>query len=105
MSLIEYLEREDCEEVLRSRFQYALEVLKNDRFRTVGSAVDDLRGWLTAGGVARVRKHLNSQMEGRRFSPERKLALNNCLEQLAIENQEMIHELITDGVIPASTQE
>ncbi len=98
MSLIEYLEGDDCEEFLRSRFQSALDVLKNDRFRIGSTAVDDLVGGLTAGGVARVRKHLEDSMEGRRFSPERKLALNNCLDQLEVENQEAIQELIADGI-------
>ena len=59
MALIENLEHEGWEEFFRDSFRYALEVLKNDRFRPVGSSVDDLKSWLTAGGVARVRTHLN----------------------------------------------
>jgi len=63
MSLIEHLETDGWKEILRRNFEYAVEVLKNDRFRTVSSSVDDLRSWLTAGGVSRVREHLNNQMD------------------------------------------
>ncbi len=43
MALIENLEREGWEEFLRNCFQYTLQVLREDRFRSVGSSVDDLR--------------------------------------------------------------
>ncbi len=76
MALIENLEHEGWEKFFRDSFRYALEVLKNDRFRPVGSSVDDLKSWLTAGGVARVRTHLNKQMEIRRFPSSRKSAVN-----------------------------
>ena len=80
MALIENLEHEGWEKFLRDSFRYALEVLKNDRFRSVGSSVDDLKSWLTAGGVARVSEHLNKQMEMRRFPLSRKSAINDSIQ-------------------------
>ena len=43
MALIEHLEQDNWQDFLRGSFEYTLEVLKNDRFRSVGSSVDDLR--------------------------------------------------------------
>lgn len=83
MALIEYLESDDWKEVLRKNLDSALDVLKNDRFRTTSSSVDDLRSWLTAGGVGRVREHLNRQMEQRQFPPDKRAAINDFLEQLS----------------------
>jgi hypothetical protein len=105
MALIENLERDGWEDFFRNSFRYSLEVLKEDRFRTVGSSVDDLKSWLAAGGVARVREHLNKQMEMRQFSSTRKAAVNNCLEQLVQENRSMLLELMTEGIVPATQQE
>ena len=105
MALIENLEREGWEEFLRDCFRYALEVLKNDRFRPVGSSVDDLKSWLAAGGVARVRTHLNKQMEMRRFPSSRKSAVNDCIEQLVRENRSALLDLMADGTVPAARQE
>ena len=100
MALIENLEHEGWEEFFRDSFRYALEVLKNDRFRPVGSSVDDLKSWLTAGGVAQVRTHLNKQMEMRRFPSSRKLAVNDCIEQLVRENRGALLDLMADGIVP-----
>ena len=104
MALIEHLERDGWEEFFRGSFQYALEVMKHDRFRSVGSSVDDLRSWLARGGVARVREQLDRQMEMRRFSPSRTAAVNECLDQLVRENRRALLDLTADGVIPASGQ-
>ena len=60
MALIEHLERDDWQEFLRDTFAYTLDVLKHDRFRHIGSAADDLRGWLTAGGIPKVKERLGS---------------------------------------------
>ena len=105
MALIEHLEDARWEEFLRNSFRYALEVLKNDRFRPVGSSVDDLRSWLAVGGVARVREHLNNQMEMRRFAPSLKAAVNDCLEQLVRDNRGALLDLINEKIIPATRQE
>ena len=71
MSLIEHLEKPRWKEFLRSTFEFVLWVLRNDRFRSVGSAADDLRSWLAAGGVARVRHHLDEQIGTPSFTRRR----------------------------------
>lgn len=55
MALIENLERDNWQEFFRGAFEYTLYILENDRFRSVGSSVDDLRSWLAGGGVSRVK--------------------------------------------------
>jgi hypothetical protein len=105
MALIENLERDDWEKFFRDCFRYTLEVLKADRFRSVGSSVDDLKSWLTAGGVARIRYYLGNQMEMQRFSPNRKAAINSCIEQLVKEHRGTLFDLMAKGIIPGSTQE
>ncbi len=100
MSLIENLERDGWQDFFQNSFRYTLRILEEDRFRQVGSSVDDLRSWLTAGGVARVRRHLDEQMEMRRFSPARTAAVINYLERLVQENQGALLELIAEGIIP-----
>lgn len=105
MALIENLEHEGWEKFLRDSFRYALEVLKNDRFRSVGSSVDDLKSWLTAGGVIRVREHLNKQMEMHRFPLSRKEAVNDCIEQLVQENRGALLDLMADGIVPDTRQD
>ena len=101
MALIEHLEHDGWEEFFRDMFRYTLDVLKNDRFRPVGSSVDDLRSWLAAGGVARVRERLDEQMEIRRFPPARKSAVGDCFEQLVRENRETLLHLTAEGIVPA----
>lgn len=105
MALIEHLDRDDWEEFLRSTFEYVLWVLKNDRFRSVGSGADDLRSWLAVGGIGRVRRYLNKQMEMLRFSSSRKSAVNRCIEQLARENRRELLDLTRAGVVPATGRE
>lgn len=105
MALIEKLEREDWEIFFRDSFRYVLEVLKEDRFRPVGSSVDDLRSWITAGGVARVRYQLDNQMDMRGFSSNRKAEINSCIEQLVDEYRGALFDLTAKGIIPGSTQE
>ena len=105
MALIEHLEREGWEEFLRDMFRYTLDVLENDRFRAVGSSVDDLRSWLARGGVARVRERLDAQMDARRFPPSRRAAVNDCIEQLVRETRDTLFDLTAKGIIPATGQE
>jgi hypothetical protein len=59
MSLIEYLEGDNWQEVLRRNFESALWLLKTDRYRMTSSAIDDLKSWLGMGGVDRVKEHLD----------------------------------------------
>lgn len=105
MALIEHLERDNWEEFLRSSFEYTLEVLKNDRYRSVGSAVDDLRSWLARGGMSRVKERLNDQMERRQFSLERKAEVNKLLEQLEDGNRSELLALMTDGTMTVTEPE
>jgi len=105
MALIEHLERDGWREFLCSTFEYTLDVLKNDRFRQIGSAADDLRSWLAAGGVARVRAYLNEQMERRQFSTARQTEVNKCLEYLVRKHRGLLLELIAQGILPATLQE
>jgi len=105
MALIEYLESDDWQAILRRTFEYTLEVLKEDRFRSVSSSVDDLRGWLAAGGVGRVREHLNDQMEVRRFSPAKQAAVNDFLDELVRENRYRLLGLMAQDVLGTTKQE
>jgi len=105
MALIENLEHDGWEAFLRTSFRFALEVLKEDRFRPAGSSVDDLKSWLTAGGIARVRFHLAEQMKMRRFSRDRMAAVINCLEKLVDENRGALLHLMADGIVPGSAAE
>jgi len=105
MALIENLESDDWEEVLRRNFEYTLEILKKDRFRTVSSSVDDLRSWLAAGGVSRVKEHLNDQMEMRRFPSTKRAAVIDFLDELVRENRHRLLDLMAQNVLVATKQE
>jgi hypothetical protein len=43
MALIEYLENDDWQAVLRRSFEGAITLLQTDRFRLTSSAIDDMR--------------------------------------------------------------
>src|SRR5947209_8624508 len=105
MSLIEHLEQDDWREFLRNSFEHALDVLKNDRFRAVGSSVDDLRSWLTDGGIPRIKERLNDQMDIRCFSAERKAAVNTFLEHLVGNNRAELLALMAAGIVSSTKQE
>ena len=104
MALIEHLEGERWDEALRGIFAYTLDVLKDDRFESVGSGADDLRSWLTLGGVDQVREHLDNQMEMRRFSPARKSAVQDCLDQLEREHRDELAQLTAGGRVPKAQE-
>jgi len=105
MALIENLEQDDWQDFFRSSFEYALYVLKNDRFRSVGSSVDDLRSWLALGGISRVREHLNNQMKMCDFSPAKKAAVNEFLEQLVRDNRSQLLDLMAEEILPPIKQD
>ncbi len=100
MSFVENLERDDWAVFMRRTFAYTLEVLRSDRFRTLGSSADDLRGWLTAGGVPRARRALDEQMCERQLDARRITEVLTLLSELAIEFQAQLLELFDLGVIP-----
>jgi hypothetical protein len=56
LALVENLEQNNWEEFFRRSFEYTLDVMENDRFRSVGSSVDDLRSWLARGGIGRIKE-------------------------------------------------
>ncbi len=105
MALIEHMEHDNWEETLRRFFEYTLEVLKNDRFRSVGSSVDDLRSWLAGGGTGLVKEHLTKQMSQLRYPLAKIEAVNTFLDQLFHEHRYQLLDLMAHDIIPASTQE
>jgi hypothetical protein len=100
MALIEYLEHENWREALRRSFEGAIALLQTDRFRPTSSAQDDVRSWLTSGGVSRVQLQLNRQMEGRRLASDHQREIRDFLGQLVQEKQRPLMQLMADGIIP-----
>jgi hypothetical protein len=100
MALIEYLEQENWADVLRRSFEVAIVLLQTDRFCLTSSAVDDVRAWLTSGGVSRVRFRLDGQMKDCRFTSDRQRDIQAVLNQLVREKQQALMQLIADGIIP-----
>lgn len=100
MALIENLERENWQEFLEDVFRYVLDVLKEDRHRSLGSSGDDLRAWLTIGGVGRVRRLLKDQMNRRGFPPSRQAEVMEVIEGLVRENRQTLVELMAKGIVP-----
>ena len=99
MSLIEYLEHDNWQDVLKRNFELALDALAQKDYRIGSSAMDDMRSWLSIGGVSRVKMRLNEQMKMRRFSPERTVAINQALEALTQENRNRLLSLMASGTI------
>ncbi len=100
MALIEYLEHDNWREVLRRSFEGAITLLQTDRFRQTSSAVDDVRSWLTSGGVSRVQQQIDRQMEARRIEKDRQREIRDFIGQLVQENQHPLMQLMADGIIP-----
>ncbi|MGA1133268.1 MAG: hypothetical protein ACO31I_13585 [Prochlorotrichaceae cyanobacterium] len=100
MALIENLEREGWEEFLRNCFRQTLDLLQDDRYRFAGSSVDDLKGWLTAGGIARVQHYLSEQAKNRGFSVDHQEGIKTCIENLAREYRLTLLNLMARGTIP-----
>ncbi len=105
MALIENLEKDNWREFLGSMFDYTLDVLKNDRFRSVGSSVDDLRAWLARGGISRVKEHLGNQMQQLRYPADKQVDVLAFVDQLAEEHRPRLMELAARGIIPANPRE
>ncbi|MCU0661461.1 MAG: hypothetical protein MUC50_03940 [Myxococcota bacterium] len=105
MALIENLEHENWQEFLRRAFETTLDVLGRDRFGRVGSSVDDLRSWLTCGGMGNVVSRLRSQMEMARFSAQKQKAVIDFVEHLARENRRRLLSLMALGIVPAVQEE
>ena len=100
MALIENLEGKNWQEFIEDIFRYVLDVLKEDPHRSLGSSGDDLRAWLTRGGVDRVRHHLKDQMNRCRFPPSRQAEVMAVIEGLIRENRAKLLELMAKGIVP-----
>jgi hypothetical protein len=102
MALIEYLENDDWQAVLRRSFEGAITLLQTDRFRLTSSAIDDMRSWLAIGGISRVQLQLDRQMDGRRLPDIRQNQIRDCLDQLIQEHHQNLTALVADNIIPSS---
>lgn len=102
MALIEHLERDNWEELFADFFRNALVLLKENPHQPAGSATDDIKSWLRAGGCQRVHEQLVNQMEMLRFPPQRVKAVLARLAELKEENSELLINLSTKGIIPGN---
>ena len=105
MALIENLEQDNWQDMLRLFFNAALDILETDPYASVGSSVDDLRAWLRTGGVNRVRENLANQMQTRRFSDDKRATVMRFLDVLLQENRLRLVELAGQTELPANAQE
>jgi hypothetical protein len=105
MSLIEYLEGDNWQEVLRRNFESALWLLKTDRYRMTSSAIDDLKSWLAMGGMNRVKEHLDRQMHMRRFSATKQAEINAFVDQLTHDHWAQLLDLMAAGILPGNLPE
>jgi len=104
MALIENLEQDNWQHMLRMFFNATLDILKTDPDASVGSSVDDLRAWLRTGGINRVRENLDRQMQARRFSNDKRADVMRFLDVLLQENRLRLVELAGQRALPASEQ-
>lgn len=102
MALIENLERDDWKQFFSEMFRYALWTLRHDRFGRVGSSVDDLRSWLVAGGIPRIRHNIDSGMEMRRFPKDLATEVRDHVDKLVSDHRSELVALVQDGIIPTS---
>ncbi|BAZ37701.1 hypothetical protein NIES4101_36240 [Calothrix sp. NIES-4101] len=103
MALIEYLDRDDWRDVLRRSFNGAIRCdrfTEKGRWKMTSSAIDDMRSWLTGGGINRVQLQIDRQMDSYRLASERQREVRNFLKQLVQENQRSLIQLMADGIIP-----
>ncbi|MEN0050050.1 MAG: hypothetical protein AAF806_23505 [Bacteroidota bacterium] len=94
MALIEHLSKPNWKTFLGDTFNYVLEVLQEEPRRSVGSSADDLRSWLSIGGVPNVYRRLSDQMRRSCFDAEHIAEVFNFLEELIENNQTQLKELI-----------
>jgi hypothetical protein len=105
MALIENLDHGDWREFLSATFGRTLQLLKNDRFAYAGSSVDDLKAWLTRGGIGRVKEVLAQVMEQRGYPTGKRSDILSFINHLAEEHRPQLIELAALNVIPASAAE
>jgi len=102
MSLIENLLDDAWEPNLRRTFVFVLHVLTTDPFTDVGSSADDLRAWIRAGGVERVREALKRELDVCRVPAPHSEAVLAGLERLVAEHEKPLGELVAKGIIPGA---
>ena len=105
MALIENLEQNNWQEMLRMYFKATLDILQTDPHASAGSSVDDLRAWLRTGGVNRVLENLDKQMQARGFSDDKRKDVMGFLDVLLQENRLQLVELAGQTELPAKEQE
>ena len=101
MSLIEHLEGPNWQQILVGVCSTTLEVLEHDRFRTVGSSVDDLRAWMCRGGIPYARLRLDEQAKDRCFTDEHRTEIIAAFDEFVRQNLSTVLRLTASGVIPA----
>ena len=102
MSFIEHLEGEGWQAFLQRTFDYTLQVLETDRFRQVGSAVDDLRAWLVVGGAGRARQAIEDEMADRRFASDHRQRIAREVDRLLADHRFRLMVLVAKGTIAAT---
>jgi len=100
MSLIEYLERDNWEDVLRRSFSMAIYFLKHDRFAVTSSSIEDLRAWLTRGHISHTRMRLDNQMKERRFPSGKLSTILDTFDQIVEQHRASLLELTSQGILP-----
>ena len=105
MSLVEHLEESHWQQMLDGATAAALGALSKDPCRTLGSSADDMRAWLSSGGVSRVRAVLKEQMAGRRIDAQRQAEVLARWAALVREHGATLLTLAADGNIPAAPED
>jgi hypothetical protein len=105
MSLVEYLDRPNWQDALQRTWSVALDLLKRDRFAETASSVDDLRSWLTAGGVSRVRLQLQRRMTNARMDVQYQHEVLAYLSTLVQQSQTLLLDLMAQAIIPSSADD
>lgn len=100
MSFIEHMAHDNWADDFKLFFEGTLASLEDDPFMHLGSAMGDLRSWVTRGGIARLRWMLTDQMQKLHYSEEKQTAVLGCLNQLVTENRVRLLNLSEKGVIP-----
>lgn len=100
MSFIEHMARDDWDSNFRLFFEGTLSSLEEDPFMHLGSAMGDLRAWLTRGGVARLRYMLVDQMQKLSYPEAKQAAILGYLNELVENNRTRLLNLADKSVLP-----
>jgi len=100
MSFIEHMAHDDWANNFRVFFEGTLSSLEDDPHMYLGSAMGDLRAWLTIGGISRLRYTLIDQMRNLHYPPEKQEAILHYLAELVKDNRIRLLKLADKGIIP-----